>query len=325
MYIAVLPADASSGSAGRTLIAMRQDLGKDGTYALALGDEFRTLSDDFDASPAGDAARAAHPDDLQATLIAFIDRTGKENSDSSSSGGSGSSVGSLLVVVLLLLVAAGGAFLVITRRRARRDDADGQSEVGQIDQQDDFVRLGDSILELDVTLGDPSPAAKADYDRAVEAYDRANAFNRRARRAPRTRHSTKASRISPPPASAWRGAASHVSAVVSLVAVTTAPRRCTLWRLRCRRAAGPDGRGQCRARPGGYVGERQAHDADARRLQGQRAGQGFGSSAGQVTGRASRLPASRTARPTVGSGSAFLTGRRVPASCTGTSAARSRT
>ncbi len=85
MFIAVLPADASSGSAGRTLIAMRQDVGQDGTYALALGDEFRTLSDDFDASPAGDAARAAHPDDLQATLIAFIDKTGSENGSGSSS------------------------------------------------------------------------------------------------------------------------------------------------------------------------------------------------------------------------------------------------
>jgi hypothetical protein len=179
MFIAVLPADASSGSAGRTLIAMRQDVGKDGTYALALGDEFRTLSDDFDASGPGDAAREAHPDDLQATLIEFIDRTGKENSsDSSSNDSSGAS---LFVVALLVLLAAGAAFLLISRRRTRRDDADGRSEVGQINQQDEFVRLGDSIraLELDVTLGDGNPAAKADYDRAVEAYDRANAFNRK--------------------------------------------------------------------------------------------------------------------------------------------------
>jgi hypothetical protein len=181
MFIAVLPADASSGSAGRTLIAMRQDVGQDGTYALALGDEFRTLSDDFDASGPGDAARAAHPDDLQATLIAFIDRAGRENNGSSSSSSGGSSIASVLVVVFLLLLAAGGAFLLIGRRRTRREQRDGQSEVGQINQQDDFVRLGDSIraLELDVTLGDPNPAAKADYDRAVEAYDRANAFNRK--------------------------------------------------------------------------------------------------------------------------------------------------
>ena len=180
MYIAVLPASASSQSAGRTLIALRQAVGKDGTYALALGDEFRTLSDDFDAAKAGDAARASHPDDLEATLTAFIDTTGQELSDS---GGSGSSAGSFFVVALLVLLALGGFFLITSRRRARRerDDADGRSEVGQINQQDDFVRLGDSIraLELDITLGDGNAAAKADYDRAVEAYDRANAFNRK--------------------------------------------------------------------------------------------------------------------------------------------------
>ncbi len=82
---------------------------------------------------------------------------------------------------MLLLLAAGGVFLVTSRRRARREsEGDGRSEVGQINQQDDFVRLGDSIraLELDVTLGDGNAAAKADYDRAVEAYDRANAYNR---------------------------------------------------------------------------------------------------------------------------------------------------
>ena len=42
------------------------------------------------------------------------------------------------------------------------------------------MRLGDSIraLELDVTLAASTPA-RADYDRAVAAYDRANAFNRK--------------------------------------------------------------------------------------------------------------------------------------------------
>ena len=50
-----------------------------------------------------------------------------------------------------------------------------------IEQNDEFVRLGDSIraLELDVTLGEPDAAAKADYDRAVDAYGRANQFNAR--------------------------------------------------------------------------------------------------------------------------------------------------
>ena len=41
------------------------------------------------------------------------------------------------------------------------------------------MRLGDSIraLELDITLGDERAAA--DYDRAVDAYDRANDLQRK--------------------------------------------------------------------------------------------------------------------------------------------------
>ena len=85
----------------------------------------------------------------------------------------------MIVLVVLIVVVAAGAFLIFGRRRKRRDGADGQSEVGHIEQNDEFVRLGDSIraLELDVTLGDRNAAAKADYDRAVEAYGRANEHN----------------------------------------------------------------------------------------------------------------------------------------------------
>ncbi|WP_028067920.1 hypothetical protein [Solirubrobacter soli] len=177
LYIAVLPASDQTGSAGRTLIALRQATGRKGTYALAVGNDFRTLGDGFNAAAAGQTARSAHPNDLQATLEQFIDAAGKAQDDA---GAGGSGAGALIAVVLLLVVVGGGAALVISRRRARGEGGeDGVSEVGHIEQNDEFVRLGDSIraLELDVTLGDPNPAAKADYDRAVEAYARANEYN----------------------------------------------------------------------------------------------------------------------------------------------------
>ena len=170
LFIAVLPESAIEGSAGRTLIALREAVGESGAYALAVGDEFRTIP----AAP-GETARAAHPDDLQAALIAFVDRT-SASAPRDDGGGGGrrdhrrrrARPGR-----------ARGRRARARRRRVR--SRDGRSEVGEIDQTDDFVRLGDGIraLELDVTLGDAGPAAKADYDRAVEAYDRANAHDRR--------------------------------------------------------------------------------------------------------------------------------------------------
>jgi hypothetical protein len=177
LFIAVLPQSSQVNSAGRTLIALRQAVGRKGTYALAVGDEFRTLGDGFDAAAAGDAARKAHPDDLEATLETFIDAAGKAQKDA---GAGGSGAGAAIAIVILIVVLAGGAFLIFGRRRARREGgADGRSEVGHIEQNDEFVRLGDSIraLELDVTLGEGNAAAKADYDRAVEAYGRANDYN----------------------------------------------------------------------------------------------------------------------------------------------------
>jgi hypothetical protein len=177
LFIAVLPQSAEVSSPGRTLLGLRREVGRKGTYALAVGNEFRTLGDGFDAAAAGQSARSAHPDDLQATLTAFIDSAGQAQDDA---GAGGSAVGAVIAVLVLLVLVGGGAMLILARRRARGEGGDdGVSEVGQINQNDEFVRLGDSIraLELDVTLGDASPAAKADYHRAVEAYDRANQCN----------------------------------------------------------------------------------------------------------------------------------------------------
>ena len=159
IYIAVLPESAVQGSPGRTLIALRQDVGEEGRYALVVGDEVRTLP-----------ANAAPGGDLQAALMEFA------QAEPDSSGGG--AIAGIFVVALLIAVAAGGVFLLVSRRRKRAGD--GKSEARAPDLNEDFVRLGDGIraIELDVTLTD-NPAAKADYDRAVDAYDRANSHHRK--------------------------------------------------------------------------------------------------------------------------------------------------
>ena len=164
VYVAVLPASAVEGSPGRTLIALRQAVGQEGTYALVVGDELRTL-------PA-DAAGSAQPEDLQAALAEVA-----ADADSGGSGGGGGGIfASILALAVLIAVAVGGVFLLVSRRRKRAQD--GRSEARIPDVNDDFVRLGDGIraAEIDVSLTE-DPAAKADYDRAVAAYDRANALH----------------------------------------------------------------------------------------------------------------------------------------------------
>jgi len=173
-FVAVLPQSAVEGSAGQSLIALREAVGVDGSYALQIGDEFRTLSDEFgDAASVGDTLRSQYPDDIQQRLTVFIDRAAKERADA----GSGLGAGAIFSVLVLVALVVGGFALVASRRRARKRN-DGQSTVGALDVNDDFERLGDAIraLELDVTLGE---AGRGDYDRAVAAYTRANELQRR--------------------------------------------------------------------------------------------------------------------------------------------------
>ena len=111
IYIAVLPESAVQGSPGRTLIALREDVGEDGRYALVVGDEVRTLP--ANATPSGD---------LQTALMEFA------SADPESS--SGGAIAGLFVIALLIAVAAGGAVLLVkpaagapatgSRKRARR-------------------------------------------------------------------------------------------------------------------------------------------------------------------------------------------------------------
>ena len=170
------------GSPARTLIALQEAVGEKGTYALAVGDEFRTLSNSFDAADPGDAARAANPDDLQAALVAFVDVARREGADSGSGSGSGAGgvLAAIFAAAVLLAVVAGGVFLIAGRRRQRRERAE-RDEFVRENLDEDFVRLGDALraLELDVTLDTSQTAARADYDRAVEAYTRANDLNRK--------------------------------------------------------------------------------------------------------------------------------------------------
>jgi uncharacterized membrane protein YgcG len=84
-----------------------------------------------------------------------------------------------VLVPLLALVL--GAFALSRRRRRRAEDA----ELAELKEnvRDDLVALGDDIraLDLDVEMPDAPEAARADYHRAVQAYQQAEELWERAR------------------------------------------------------------------------------------------------------------------------------------------------
>src|SRR5205823_5945583 len=124
-----------------------------------------------------------HRPDVQATLDDLVDRVGRiRGRGSSGSSGGGSSTGGVGAIVVLVLLVGGGVLLLTSRRRARARRAAEFAEVKE-NARDDLVALGDDIraLDLDVQMPGAPQAAKDDYARAVDAYDRANTIFETAR------------------------------------------------------------------------------------------------------------------------------------------------
>ena len=189
LYLAILPESAKragGGSVEGVARAIAQRLDREGTYAVVAGPSFSGGSTDLPGTAEqATAALEEHGDEgVTATLLGFVDRVGelRAGGDPGSGTGGGGGVGIGAAVVLLPLLALGAGALLVGRRRRRRRDEEEMAELKE-NVRDDLVALGDDIraLDLDVEMPDADPQVKADYGRAVEGYDRANALWQRAR------------------------------------------------------------------------------------------------------------------------------------------------
>ena len=170
VYVAVLP--ASAGSAEQLAGELRSRLG--GSVAVVAGNRFR-VDGTAQAEQAADAAfEASSRDGVAAVLLDFVDgATGAQPAEGGGEGsGEGGGAGGLIV---LGLAGAGGAALLLRRRRRRQAEAAEFAEVKD-NARDDLVALGEDIraLDLDIEMPNVDPDARADYERAVNAYDRAD-------------------------------------------------------------------------------------------------------------------------------------------------------
>jgi hypothetical protein len=190
MYVAFLPASVvreGGGSVGGALSALQQQVGRPGTYVLVAGRTFRAGSTDLregaTAQAATDALKA-HPGDIDAILLDLTDRIGDLRAGREPAGDSGGgSVPGFVPFAFLALVVGGIGLLVTTRtRKLRREQAQQFAEVHD-SVRDDVIELGDEIraLDLDVQVPGMPEEAKADYETALGAYERASAAVDRAR------------------------------------------------------------------------------------------------------------------------------------------------
>jgi hypothetical protein len=179
LYVAVLP--ASAGAADELAAELRSRLG--GSVGVVAGNRFR-VDGTAGAERAADAAfDASSRDGAGAVLLDFVERASGAQPGGGGGGGDDGGGGGAGGLIILGLAGAGGAALLVRRRRRRQAEAVEFAEVKE-NARDDLVALGDDIraLDLDIEMPGVQPDARADYDRAVNAYDTADRSWRVARR-----------------------------------------------------------------------------------------------------------------------------------------------
>ena len=198
MYVAVMPqriVGETGGSPAAALLSIGRRVGRSGTYVLVAGRHMDAAATG-DVLPRGEARRLrdeaikAGNGDLSTILLGLADRIGAERRDAAAGGGGsgdgphdgGSGIGAG-GIILVGLLGAGGAALYAGRRRRRRADR-AEFEEAKRNARDDLVSLGEAIRALDIDVQRPTvnPDARADYERAVNAYTRADDTWERARR-----------------------------------------------------------------------------------------------------------------------------------------------
>jgi hypothetical protein len=172
LYVAILPASAAreaGGSAEQVLAAIAQELDRDGTYVVVVGDQFRAASTVLESGRArelaDDAFRESRDQGVAAVLLSFVDAVGEERN------GGGGGDGGLRGGALIPLVLAGAVIAFFVLRRRRRS-AENERELAEVKTtaRDDLVALGEDIGTVDVD--ELAPAARPDYERALEQYQR---------------------------------------------------------------------------------------------------------------------------------------------------------
>ncbi|OUD00354.1 hypothetical protein, partial [Streptomyces swartbergensis] len=184
VFVAVLPADVPTQDLFRNL---RTETGVTGLYGIRLGDEFDARADSSVMSPqavsnlvtaVGDAG------DAKAQLNDFVDdalRNVGGSAPSSWSDGSGTDVpvGGLVTVGALLAAGGAGAYALARRNRRRHEEEQRAAlEKLRVVVDEDITAFGEELDRLDFHPGEPGAddAMRADYEHALDAYERAKSL-----------------------------------------------------------------------------------------------------------------------------------------------------
>jgi hypothetical protein len=189
VFVAVLPADYPTQNLFQNL---RTETGITGLYGIRLGDRFDARADSSVLSRQGvnnlvTAVQGAG--DPKAQLNDFVDdalRSVRGSAPASwDSGGSAVSTGALIGAGAVVVVGGAGAYALVRRNRHRREEEQRTAlERLRVVVDEDITAFGEELDRLDFHPAEPraDDAMRADYERALDAYDQAKTYMADARR-----------------------------------------------------------------------------------------------------------------------------------------------
>ena len=176
IFIGVFPeSTAGSGTTDDVLIALNEEVGLAGVYAVVVGNQFRAGSTSGSAADLATRAFQSERDNgVEAVLSEFIALTTERFADGGQATTSSEPSGTSAVFTFVLLAVFGGVVvlmvvtLIRTRKRAKLQLAEVRAAVDQ-----DVTEFGERLARFDITDPDFDAEARADLQRALDDYDRA--------------------------------------------------------------------------------------------------------------------------------------------------------
>lgn len=176
IFIGVFPESvAGTGTTDDVLIALNEEVGLAGVYAVVVGNQFRAGSTSGSAADlATRAFRTERANGVEAVLSEFIALTTERFADGGQATASNepSRTSGVFTFVLLAVFAGVIAMMIVmlvrTRKRAKLQLAEVRTAVDQ-----DVTEFGERLARFDVTDPDFDAEARADLQRALDDYDRA--------------------------------------------------------------------------------------------------------------------------------------------------------
>jgi len=177
IFIGVFPESAAgTQTTDDVLIALNEQVGLSGVYAVVVGNQFRAGSTSGSASDLATRAFQAERDNgVEAVLSEFIalttERFGDGAAPTASTSEPSTALGAFTFFLLAIFIGVIALVIVVLLRARKRAKLQLSEVRAAVDQ--DVTEFGERLARFDITDPDFDDQARADLQRALDDYDRA--------------------------------------------------------------------------------------------------------------------------------------------------------